>query len=176
MPMKNEKKEFNYVVTYLAQPIYYESVTYFDRDSEFEIIVNRKDDSESERIVIEKESKKILEYQKVQDRTQVISLKYMENDMYLCVKDSDTYMKSRSTFMLPIMFQCQDCFERSDDGMMVKNILIPDEKMSVLPYNYYCFSNKINIIKPGYVSLEYSDDGQLLSLRDFHTRCVKKRI
>ncbi len=174
--MKSEKKELNYVITFLGQPIYYESITYLERNTEYEIIVNRKEGLESERIVIEKESKRILEYQKMKDRIQVMSLKYMEDDMYLCEKDSDIYIKSRSKFMLPIMFQCQDCFEGLDDRIIVKNVLIPDEVISVLPYEYYCFSNKINIIKPGYVSLEYSDDGQLLSLKDFDTQCVKKRI
>lgn len=174
--MKSEKKELNYVITYLGQPIYYESITYLVRNTEFEIIVNRKEGFESEKIVIEKESKRILEYQKRKDEIQVMSLQYMGNDMYLCEKDSDTYIKCRSNFMLPIMFQCKDCFEGLDDRIMVKNVLILDEEISVLPYEYYCFSNKINIIKPGYVFLEYSDDGQLLSLKDFDTQCLKKRI
>ena len=47
--------------------------------------------------------------------------------------------------------------------------------MTFLPYDYYCFPNKVNIIKPGSIFLEYSNDGQLLTLRDFDTRCVKKK-
>lgn len=49
----------------MLKPIYYENVTYIEKNLEIEIIVNRKDDSELERIVLEKESKRILEYQKV---------------------------------------------------------------------------------------------------------------
>lgn len=44
----------------MAQPIYYENVMYIEKSLEIEIIVNRKDDSELERIVLEKESKRIL--------------------------------------------------------------------------------------------------------------------
>lgn len=102
-------------------------------------------------------------------------MKYMDNNMYLCTKDSEIYLKSESAFMLPIVFQCRDCFEQSEEGLIVKNVLIPEGKMTFLPYDYYCFPNKVNIIKPGSIFLEYSNDGQLLTLRDFDTRCVKKK-
>lgn len=169
------KKEIRYVVTYLEQPVYYETINFNCEDSRIEIIATRKDDTEKERIILDEGSKKVLFYQKEVNGNPFFSLKCISEKEYLYGKELEGRMISEGNFMFPILFQSLDSFEQSEE-LIVKNVLLFEDKPTLVPYDYYCFSNKVNIIKPGGVFLEYASDGQLAIMKEYDTRCAKKRL
>lgn len=176
MRMNNKRKEFSYVVSYLGQTMYHEHVTYFDKNKTIEIVAKRKNETEIERIILEKKTRRVIDYIKLQNNIQVMSLILEQNNTYRYNKSSDLFIKSNRPFLLPIMFQCMECFEQSDKGMITENVLVPSNEMTFFPYSYYWFPTKVNIIRPESIFMEYSNDGQLLYMKEFQTQCIKKRI
>lgn len=55
-------------------------------------------------------------------------------------------------------------------------LLEPELPVTLIPYTYFGFKDKINIVLPGNVCLTYAEDGHILTVKEFETQITKKRV
>lgn len=174
------KKNIVYMSTYLGQPIYEEDVTYVEDELYVEITsIKKKKIVEKEKILFKKDTKEILEFYMARNNEHINSLKKVKENNFLYQGKTESKVVINTQFFIPILLQKKECIDLNSNSILVKPVLVfGDERLPVtlIPYTYFGFKDKINIVLPGNVCLTYAEDGHILTVKEFETQITKKRV